>query len=272
MRQEEAVQDITASLKKDPAVRSIFLKGSMGRNDHDAYSDIDLYCMVEEKEEQAFLKRRIDHLKAYKELIFTDDIFIIAPQIIGVYEDHLHIDLFTVTEATFQNKDYFTVLYDPDGIMDPFRTEGKLTLTKTALTEHMLDVSWFLFQYWKAAARGSAVWAVEMLRHVMRNLANVLLYKYEPDRSVLGLKALPTHLPEDKRFRIEAIYEWMTPSLHRKAAREILLLLKEEGDWIRHVFSEEEKAVVFMESVVVLLSEEPGIERDGELPIIRGNR
>ncbi len=87
--------------------------------------------------------------------MFYDDIFIIAPQIIAIYDDWLHIDLFTVTEKTFQEKDYFTVLYDPEGVMKTFEKTQNLTLSEEEYKDHVLDVAWFLFQYKKAAERGN---------------------------------------------------------------------------------------------------------------------
>ena len=53
--QELAVEKICSSLKNDPHVQAIFLKGSMGRNEHDEFSDIDLYCLVNKEDEEQFL-------------------------------------------------------------------------------------------------------------------------------------------------------------------------------------------------------------------------
>ncbi|WP_230503201.1 nucleotidyltransferase domain-containing protein [Sutcliffiella rhizosphaerae] len=44
MKQENAVHAITESLKQDKRVQAIFLIGSMGREEYDEYSDVDLYC------------------------------------------------------------------------------------------------------------------------------------------------------------------------------------------------------------------------------------
>ncbi|MCM2607016.1 nucleotidyltransferase domain-containing protein [Rossellomorea marisflavi] len=110
MKQKNAVEAIAESLKKDKRVKSIFLKGSMGRGEEDEFSDVDLYCLVEEEDLASFVQDRIRHLEAYGKLLFHDDLFIIAPQIIAVYEDLLHVDLFTVTEKTFKQKDYFKVI------------------------------------------------------------------------------------------------------------------------------------------------------------------
>ncbi|MCA1010615.1 nucleotidyltransferase domain-containing protein [Halobacillus halophilus] len=250
MRQEKAVQILVNLLKEDPAVLSIFLKGSMGRNEHDQHSDIDLYCLVKEDDEKNFLSRRLDHLRAYKELMFYDDIFIIAPQIIAIYNDWLHVDLFTVTEKTFQNKDYFTVLYDPDRLMDKYQTEHKLTLSEAEFKDYVIDTAWFLFQYKKAKERGNAVWAQEMLRYVMSSLSNVMLYGYARDRSRLGLKAVDAYLPQDKRGKMLEIYECITPSAHEEAVKRMTSLLNVEVNWIQAFFEERDQTLMLLKLMI----------------------
>lgn len=245
MRQEAAVEKVLESLKKDPSVRSVFLKGSMGRKEHDKHSDIDLYCLVEEGKEEGFLTRRLDHLKAYKDLIFHDDIFIIAPQIIAIYEDWLHIDLFTVTEKTIQEKDFFTVLYDPENLMGKYESTQNLNVSDEQFRDQVLDAAWFLFQYQKAAARRNDTWAVEMLRHSMRSVTIILLSRYAKERAVLGLKTIHRDLPQERQDRVVEVYEAMTPSHHEVAVRKIAILLESEFDWIREELGEGE-VVSFM--------------------------
>ncbi|MEL3971942.1 nucleotidyltransferase domain-containing protein [Rossellomorea oryzaecorticis] len=239
MRQEIALEKVAASLKADPSVRSIFLKGSMGRDEHDEYSDIDLYCLVEEGKEKEFLHRRLDHIKAYKKLIFYDDIFIIAPQIIAIYEDWLHIDLFTVTEKTIQEKDFFKVLYDPENLMKKYEAAQHLTISKEGFKDSVLDAAWFLFQYKKAAERGNHTWASEMLRHTMRNLTTILLSRYARNRALLGLKTIHRDLPQEQQNEIVEIYEMMTPTHHKMAASYIANLLNNELQWIQKELDDE---------------------------------
>ncbi|OIU71803.1 nucleotidyltransferase domain-containing protein [Rossellomorea aquimaris] len=241
MRQEIALDKVTASLKGDSSIRCIFIKGSMGRKEYDEHSDIDLYCLVDESDEEAFLKRRLDHLRAYKEMIFHDDIFIIAPQIIAIYEDWLHIDLFTVTEKTIQHKDFFAVLYDPENLMEKYKNDQHLTITSEAFRDSVLDAAWFLFQHKKAANRGNHTWAPEMLRHTMRNVATILLARYASERALLGLKTIHRDLPMDIQHKIENIYELMTPSHHSESAVCIASLLKEQLEWIKGEMGEEDQ-------------------------------
>ena len=262
MRQEQAVEKLVESLKQDPSVRSIFLKGSMGRKEHDQHSDIDLYCLIEQGEEESFLSRRLDHLKAYRDIMFYDDIFIIAPQIIAIYDDWLHVDLFMVTEETYQNKDYFTVLHDPDHVMDQFPTADKLTLSKKEFKDHVIDVAWFLFQYKKSMDRGNPTWAPEMLRYVMRSLSNVMLYGYAKDRSQLGLKAIHTHLPQEKQQNIQEIYEDITPSSHKRAVEKIISLLKVEIEWIQEKVDDDGQTIPFLKVMMEEFSTEESSHRN----------
>jgi len=230
--QELAVEKICSSLKRDEKVQAIFLKGSMGRNEHDEFSDIDLYCLVNKEDEERFLSKRLEHLEAYRPIIFQDDIFIIAPQMIAVFDDLLHIDLFTVTKETFNEKDYFMVLYDPNHLLDKFIDSQSLTLSESEYIDDVSDVAWFLFQYKKAADRGNNIWSVRMLTNVMYHLARVLLYRYVPNRAQLGLKTIDQSLPKSVVSEVENIFEQITPGEHRNACFSICELIAKEFDWI----------------------------------------
>lgn len=232
LQQELAVTKICSSLKEDKLVKAIFLKGSMGRGEHDEYSDIDLYCLVEQGNEKKFLEKRLEHITAYRDVIFYDDIYIIAPQIIAVFDNLLHIDLFTVTEATFTEKDYFKVLYDPDNLLEKYRKTQSLEIKVNEFSDSVMDVAWFLFQYKKAVERGNDIWAVRMLTNVMEHLVRVLLYKYDPKRAQLGLKTLNLSLPSPVLREVEVIFEQLTPKNHQVASSKIRHLVGRECEWI----------------------------------------
>ncbi|WP_409252964.1 nucleotidyltransferase domain-containing protein [Bacillus sp. SCS-153A] len=245
MIQEKAVKSISDSLKKDELVQAIFLKGSMGRGENDEHSDVDLYVLVKEEDEKKFLEKRVDHLNAYRNLLFYDDIYIIAPQIIAVYDDMLHVDLFTVTEKSFKEKDYFRVVHDPDNIMKKFEATQNLFLSPEEFHELAIDVPWFLFQYRKAYNRGNSLWGVEVLQHCMFVMAKVLLHRYYPERAQLGMKALESLLPEDKLKEINRIYKYLNPEHHKKAADFIIELYSSELKWIEENLPDD-KSVPFL--------------------------
>ncbi len=237
MIQEQALEKIAASLQADPLVRAVFVKGSIGRGEHDENSDIDLYCLVEESDKQTFLERRLDHLQSYGSLLFYDDIFIIAPQIIAVYEDLLHVDLFTVTEETYIDKDYFQLLYDPEQRMEKYVSKQHLTLSQDEFLDEVIDVAWFLLQYRKTALRENDLWAVEMLRHVAVHLARVLLHHYSPNRAQLGLKAVENSLPAEITAEMRNFFQSITPDKHSLAAVQVVQLLRDHQQWLTQQLS-----------------------------------
>jgi predicted nucleotidyltransferase len=248
--QELAVEKIVASLKGDPLVQAIFLKGSMGRGEHDAHSDIDLYCLVGEVDEKEFLSSRVKHLRAYRDIILMDDIFIVAPQMIAVFDDLLHIDLFTVTNESFVGGDHFKVLYDPDRLMDKFLETQGLALSEDEYQDDVMDVGWFLFQYSKTAARGNDIWAVKMLSNVVHHLGRVLLYRYAPERAKLGLKTIEQSLPMSVVSELTEILEFITPGKHEQAVVLISRLLNREYEWIRLQWSDESQQMRFLRRMI----------------------
>ena len=253
MKQEDAVKVISKSLMKDELVKAIFLKGSMGRGEYDEYSDIDLYCLVDEEEER-FLKQRLKHLESYRKILFFEDVFIIAPQIIAVFDNLLHVDLFTVTEKSFKEKDFFQVLYDPEERLIKFQSTQNLLLSVEEFSDCVYDVAWFLFQYNKAKQRGNDLWAVDMLQHVMVNLSKVLLHRYRPEKAQLGLKSLESQLPINQLKKVKTVFMYTTPNSHTRAVYHLIKLLNEEIDWIESNTVKDSKAVPFLRMMIVLLS------------------
>ncbi|MCM3690830.1 nucleotidyltransferase domain-containing protein [Neobacillus niacini] len=229
---EDAVAAISNSLKQDKRVQSIFLKGSIGRGEQDEYSDIDMYCLVNEEDVEAFNRSRIQHLESYNKLLFHDDIFIVAPQILAVYENLVHVDLFTVTEHTYTEKDFIKVLYDPYNKLDKFKQNQNLKLSSVDFQDAVDDIGWFLFQYKNSSARGNDIWSVTILHQVMTHLSRVLLHKYNPNRAQLGMKTIETSLPAETVHLMKLVYENITPQKHKQAVKLICKLLSNETEWI----------------------------------------
>jgi len=254
MKQEEAVKAISQSLMRDELVKAIFLKGSMARGEYDEYSDVDLYCLVDEEDEALFLTKRLKHLESYRKILFYEDFFIIAPQIITVFDNLLHVDLFTVTEKSFKEKDYFRILYDPEGRLTKFQSTQNLLLSLEEFSDCAYDVAWFLFQYNNASQRGNDLWAVEMLQHVMVNLSKVLLHRYKPEKAQLGLKSLESQLPPIQLDKVRTSFMYISPNCHRKAGYYLINLLRDEINWIESKVECDSQAVSFVRMMINLLS------------------
>ena len=240
---EEAVEKLVASLKQDDLVQAIFLKGSMGRNEHDEYSDIDLYCLVDKKDLDEFLPRRLDHIRAYQKLLFYDDIYIIAPQILAVYENLVHLDLFTVTEESYIAKDFVKVLHDPHGRLDTLLHQHNLTLDEADLQDAWDDTVWFLYQYYFSAKRGNDLWSIQMLNQVIGHFSKLLLHIHCPERAQLGMKTLERSLPAEPLQKLKQVYQYLNVEEHHKAAMLLVNFVASEEAMITASVPESETIV-----------------------------
>ncbi|SFK20578.1 Nucleotidyltransferase domain-containing protein [Halobacillus dabanensis] len=250
MRQNDAVEVITSSLKRDPSVKAVFLKGSMGRGEEDEHSDVDIYVLVEEKEKEQFLKNRQKHLESYQSIIFYDDIFIIAPQIIVVFDNLLHVDLFTVTEETLIHKDYIRVLYDPEERLKKHQQHQNLRLSEQDFLDAVEDVAFFFLQYKKAADRGNDLWAVKVANDIGVNLAKVLLQKYCPERAQLGLKALDQTLPKEVSASMKRVYLNLSLTSHNEAVSTMALIAEQQLEWLSGCWENENFTLPFLKRMI----------------------
>ncbi|WP_339212277.1 nucleotidyltransferase domain-containing protein [Solibacillus sp. FSL W8-0372] len=251
MHLEEVVQVLLASLKGNPLVKAVFLKGSIARNEHDSFSDIDLYCLVEEDDVTGFLPHRLEHLKAYKELIFRDDIFIVAPQILGVYEDFIHIDFYTVTPKTLNEKDHIKILYDPEHYLSDY--EPSLQASPAQFIDAVDDSIWFLYQYNQSAKRGNDLWCCHLLHLSFGNIGTILLHHYCPEKAILGLKTLESAIPGDKAVQMHNIMNHIGVNTHKEAAQYMCHLLEQEKEWIFSKLKEPERILKFWERVMQII-------------------
>ncbi|MGE7913916.1 nucleotidyltransferase domain-containing protein [Lysinibacillus xylanilyticus] len=74
MKLDHIVDVLLESLKDDQYIEAVFLRGSIARDEHDEFSDIDMYCVVKEENIEVFLPNRIKPINAYKKTLFVDDI------------------------------------------------------------------------------------------------------------------------------------------------------------------------------------------------------
>ncbi|MYL21345.1 nucleotidyltransferase domain-containing protein [Halobacillus litoralis] len=250
MRQEEAVDALLKSLKADPLVKAVFLKGSMGRGEEDVHSDVDLYVLVDEEEQDVFLKERKKHLLRYQPLLFYDEIFIIAPQVIAVYDNLLHVDLFTVTEQTLIHKDYFRVLYDPERRMKKHQQEQHLYLDEQDFQDAVDDVTFFLLQYKKTSDRGNDMWACKVMNDLAVKTAEILLQHYVPDRAQLGLKTAEKSLPAEPKEKLQHVYQHLSLKDHPKAVHLLIHLIEGEMTWLYEVWKGKGDTLPFLERMI----------------------
>lgn len=211
MKQLDAINKILPFLTKDIAVRAVYVKGSIARGESDVFSDVDLYCLVKEAGLDNFLKKRVDYIKQYRPLMYLTEVNFVGPQIVGVYNNGLHIDLYTVTLDTMTRTDNIKILHDPERLLTQCRAEP-LTITNDDLIEYFNRISFLMLEFEAAYCRKDLVWASRLGGHMTGYLSIILKYICDPDNAQLGAKGLSNKLDRDRYDKFTEAVDNLGPS------------------------------------------------------------
>jgi predicted nucleotidyltransferase len=211
MRQLDSINVIREVLSNDNNVKAIFLKGSIARDTFDEYSDVDLYCMVEENELQTFLSKRIRYMEHYRPLIFWQEVNFVGPQIVGVFDNGLHFDLYTVTPDSLHMTDEIKVLYDPEGLLSNYKSEN-LGMSEEEFIEYFNEISFTILELEAAYKRNDLIWASRLGSHISGYVAIILRYIYDYENARLGFKRLNTKLDNTILKKLMEAMELLGPS------------------------------------------------------------
>lgn len=211
MKQLEAIDKILEIMKKDKAVRALFIKGSIARGQLDEYSDVDFYCIVKDDELEDFLKRRLSCLKQYKPLIYWSEANFVGPQIVAVFNNGLHFDLYTVTLDTLQNSGEIKVLYDPEKLLKDYKPEH-LTISDKNVIKLINEFTFTMLEFEAAYCRNDLLWASRLASHLSGELSVVLRYLFDKKNAKLGFKRLYKKLDESLYKKLKKAMDLSGPS------------------------------------------------------------
>lgn len=201
--QWEAIQTIAQTLKSTDGVLAIYLKGSFARGEEDLYSDVDLYCIVSDEALEGFLPKRLEILKCYKPILYSSEANFVGPQIVCVFDNGLHFDLYTQTMATQTTTDQVKVLYDPHQLLNDYNAKA-FPLSNEECDTLFDECSFVCIEFLAAYHREDYPWAMRLCSHLSGDLSLLLRHLYDPSQAMLGMKRLHTYLPEPLKQRFES--------------------------------------------------------------------
>lgn len=203
--QWEAVEVILEAAKQCPEVKAVFLKGSLAEGTADEYSDVDFYCLVDAMHVQPFLKKRLQLLEKYRPLIFHSESNFVGPQIVAVFDNGLHFDLYTVTPDAFPRAGRFRALHDPGHLLEQFVAEMTGHSLAWEQAERCFNsFSFTMLEFHAAWCRGDITWSARLASHLAGDLGVVLRYRYDPSNAQLGTKRLESVLPVGVREQLRS--------------------------------------------------------------------
>ncbi len=197
MKTYESIEKVSEIIIADGLCEAILLKGSIGRGDDDEYSDVDMYVVVKKDCLESFLEKRMEYLESYLPVLYVEHVNFVAEQIVAIYDNGLHFDLYTVTEDTLPHTDKAKVIYDPNHKFDTYVGEYKI-ITKEQLAYNFNDALYYFVEADGAFCRKNYPWVSQILSISINASAILLRYLYDKEYAYLGLKKINEIIPEEQ--------------------------------------------------------------------------
>jgi len=221
-----AIECISEALKSNTTVKAIFLKGSLARQDFDRYSDVDLYCLVDPQSVDTFLPQRISILETYKLLLYVSEVNFVCPQILAVFDNGLHFDLYTVTIDNLPQTDAIKVLYDPHHFLSGY-TPHPLQYEHDEVLNLIHEFACTLLEFETAFLREDLFWAWRLTSHCVGYLSGILRYVHDPAYSRFGAKKSTQGIPVSMYSRMVNALEHCCPSQLPQGVSQLITILDE---------------------------------------------
>ena len=205
MEQWLAIEAVLEAAIQCDEVRAVFIKGSLAYGTSDDYSDVDFYCLVDDGAMDAFLPKRLALLQNYRPLLYTSTANFVGPQVVAVFDNGLHFDLYTATLGEFPLVGSFKVLYDPSNLLGSLKSLVRdHSTSRGKVEESFSEFSFTLLEFLAAWRRHDLVWSYRLASHLVGDLGLVMRYRFDPSNALLGLKRLETVIPEQLKERLRA--------------------------------------------------------------------
>ncbi len=211
MMQRAAVEIVKEKILNDALAEAIFLKGSLARAESDQWSDVDFYVLVKPENHTAFLAKRLDYLRAYRSLLYWSEENFVAPQIVAVFDNGLHFDLYTVTATSLPTTDCIEVLYDPQGLLADYH-ELPLAISAQEAAVLINEFSFIMMEWNTARQRQDWLLATRYFHHAFGYLAKLQRFLLQPEKAQLGCKRLLPLLQEERADLLRNTLASLTPN------------------------------------------------------------
>ena len=226
MKRYEAIKAVSEAILQDGLVEALLLKGSIARGEDDDYSDVDLYAVVAEENFDDFLSRRIGYLEQYRPLINWVEVNFVGLQIVGIFDDALHFDLYAVKPDAIPQTGAMKSLYDSKGLLANYQNKP-LSLTNEELTRWINNFTYLLTEIEATYMRGDLLRCFALFSDEYDVVSLLTRHVYEPENSLLGNKGMYKVIPREVEQEYLEILELATPSNIIVATKRLLKLFEQ---------------------------------------------
>lgn len=192
---------IVDALQADARVRAAFLRGSFYAGTPDAYSDLDVFVVVDSAAVEAFWKQSRAVLAVAGQVLWVSEIGIAPPHLRALFPGPMQVDLFIVTPETLPPYTGWRALFDRDDILS---ARARPAEDDELQPEHVTAICntfwWNLFASVTQIKRGHLWMALHVLDMCRADLAQVMRWRRDPQHPFERFADLERYLtPEDQQ-------------------------------------------------------------------------
>lgn len=186
MLQYEAVEIISKHILETNLVDAIFLKGSLARGSEDEYSNIDLYCLINNDNYLDFERQEIAILRKYNAIIYLKNN---NNQLICVFENGILLNFYTLRINNLDYTDDIVIIHDPKGILANYE---KIPLEYLPIEVGEILDQFLLksIEFYNAMMRDDNIYSFMLASELFNFLGIFLRIKYDSEFAKMGLKMI----------------------------------------------------------------------------------
>lgn len=224
MEQYKIVEAVSEKIIAEKTCEAIFLKGEIARQEHDQYSDIDLYVLVSKQNFDRFLEYRLSYLEAYQPLLHYQFSLSIYPLVIGVYENGYRINLYAVSESDKIQAGAMLVIYDPKKILSEFE---KISLSYSAdeIKEELESFCLNAKDYFVACKRRDQIYSFSLATALFQSFASLFRIGFDAENAKMGVKNFLKKSDYETRRVLKEILSKLNYEFHPDAVKLMFVAL-----------------------------------------------
>lgn len=204
MKQYDAVECISKAIIEENLIESIFLKGSLARSSEDEFSNIDLYCIVDNSNYEEFLKSQLNILNKYDKIVFSKEVVNNFHKTICIYENGIVFNLITIKQDELTEEDDLVVIYDPRSLLEDYKKEVQ-TYSPVEVGGLVDDFLLLSLEFYSAFQRKDTLYSFWLANNLFYDLGTLIRIRYDSQYAKLGLKQFNlTDYIRDEYYEIAA--------------------------------------------------------------------
>ncbi|MDD4000045.1 MAG: hypothetical protein PHX62_04030 [Bacilli bacterium] len=205
MEQYKIVEKVSEKIIADKICRAIYLKGSIARHEQDQFSSVDIYVIIDDKNFDRFLDKRLEYLSVYQGLLYHNFVYFKHPQVIGIYENGLKVNLFAVRGKNYSESGEIIIIFDPEKILANYQ-KLPLAFSPHEIGELLDNFCLNAREYYGAYQRRDALTTLSISFELFEDFASLFRIRFEAENAKMGLKNYLKKIdPESRKILTEIV-------------------------------------------------------------------